>query len=281
MVYAPSRAFVVTNWSLNTDEVYEKHKDKIRFMAYGEELCPSTERKHHQVFLYLWKQSSTGVRALKKISNWFGNGAHVEPMRGSFRDNEEYCSKEGSYHKLGEEPKQGNRGDIIENKDMIMSGNLHVEDLMLTDPTHYHMYGRTYEKIQAIRNRQIYRKEMTTAIWYYGPTGVGKSHKAFENYDPKTYYIKDLKTHWWDGYNGHEIVIMNEYRNELTFSYLLQLIDKWPMTVPVRNKESVPFIAKHIIFTSSDHPKDSYRNIDLERFKQLERRLEIVELKKD
>jgi len=282
MVVQPTRGFAITNFALNTAEVYESKKDRIRFIAYGEETCPTTGRKHHQCFMYLWKQSSTGVRALNNIGKWFANedqqAAHVEPMRGSFRDNEAYCSKEGSYTKLGEEPAQGSRGDIVENKDMIVDGTLTPDDIALSDPSHYHLYGRTYEKLHTIALRKKWRTEMTEGLWYWGGTGVGKSHKAFANYHPDTHYIKDLNTQWWDGYKGQETVILNEFRGQLKFSSLLELVDKWPLNVSCRNKESVPFLAKKVIVTSSMVPEDVYKNVLNDNMNQLRRRFSIREV---
>lgn len=34
-------------------------------------------------------------------------------MYGTLHQNEEYCSKEGSFVKIGDEPKQGERNDIL------------------------------------------------------------------------------------------------------------------------------------------------------------------------
>lgn len=282
MVLQPTRAFVITNYAMNTAEVYEKMKKEIRFIAWGDETCPDTGRLHHQCFMYLWKQKSTGNRALNSIGKWFADetrtAAHVKPMRGNFRQNEAYCSKEGHYHKLGEEPAQGTRGDIVENKDMIMDGSLTPDDLAVADPGHYHMYGRTYEKLHVIALRKKFRTWQTEGIWYWGGTGVGKSHKAFANFHPDTHYVKDLNTQWWDGYKGQETVILNEFRGQLKFSFLLDLMDKWPCYVSVRNVESVPFLAKKIIVTSSQRPEVVYGNVTNDSMSQLHRRCSVREV---
>nr|QXP07634.1 MAG: replication associated protein [Arizlama virus] len=282
MAIRKTRAFVITNFELNTISVFENNKEQIRFIAFGEETCPTTSRKHHQVFLYFHNPKSTGVRSLQNIGKLFGKPQHVEPMRGSFQQNESYCSKEGIYTKLGEEPKQGARGDLMETKQCILDGTITVRDVLIEDPHTIHMYGRTLDLIQAVAMRRKFRTQMTEGLWYWGKTGVGKSHKAFENYNPDTHYVKDLDIKWWDGYEGQEIIILNEFRGQITFGYLLSLMDKWPMTVPIRNKESLPFISKKIIITSSQHPKDIFVNIlnNNERLDQLERRCKIVELVK-
>jgi len=272
-----SRSFVITNFSLDSEDVFERNKTQIRFLAYSLETCPNTGKQHHQAYVYFHNLKGCGIRSIKKIATMFGN-SHVEVMRGSFQQNEAYCSKEAELVKLGDEPKQGARGDLQETVNMIKNGELDLDKLIETNADMVHMYGRTLQMAETLALRKRFRTEMTTAIWYWGGTGVGKSHKAFRNYSPKTHYIKDLSTHWWDGYKGQEIVILNEYRSDFKFSYLLQLVDKWPMNVPVRNKESVPFLSKKIIFTSSQHPTECYPNIDESRFRQFTRRVDIREV---
>ena len=98
----------------------------------------------------------------------------------------------------------------------------------------FHQYGRTLDRIEAIALRKRFRTEMTKRTWYTGAACVGKSHKIFEDFDPDTYFVKDLTVDWWDGYRGQPIVLLNEFRGEIKFSTLCALIDKWPMTVPWR-----------------------------------------------
>tara|TARA_B100000787_G_scaffold135122_1_gene103893 strand:+ start:1635 stop:1814 length:180 start_codon:yes stop_codon:yes gene_type:complete len=47
---------------------------------------------------------------------------------------------------------------------------------------------------------------------------------------------------------------MNDFRAELKYNDMLNLIDKWPYTVPRRGREPAPFLAKAVIVTSSCHP---------------------------
>jgi len=68
---------------------------KIRYLAYAEETCPTTKKKHYQAFAYAHdKMKLTGWKKLFPT-------AHIEEMLGSFNDNEKYCSKEGMLTELG------------------------------------------------------------------------------------------------------------------------------------------------------------------------------------
>ena len=130
--------------------------------------------------------------------------------------------------------------------------------------------------------RKRFRTEMTQGIWYHGPTAVGKSHKAFEGFDPQTHYVWKLneKSGWQDGYAGQETVIINDFRGEIPYNEMLQLVDKWPHSVPRRGREPAPFLAKTVIVTSSLSPAQVYhRRAEEDSLNQLLRRFDVIELR--
>jgi len=277
------RWFVVTQWNMDCDYEELVKGDRVRFVAYGPEVCPTTGRDHHQLYMYLHKDTSYGNRSLNKLGNMFGDiHCRVAPMFGKISDNESYCAKEnrGVLIKHGDEPAQGARGDIDEAKEMIMKGDLTADDICVENPGFFHQYGRTLDRLEAIALRQRYRTWMTTCDWYTGPTGVGKSHTIFEDFDPRTHYVKNLNDEWWDGYKGQPIVIFNEFRGQIPFKEMLDLIDKWPKTVKWRCRESVPFLATRILISSIKLPEDVYVNQSGEPWGQWTRRVKVHTLKK-
>ncbi len=277
-----ARWFVVTNWNVDCNYQDLIDEGQIRYIAYGMETCPTSGREHHQAFVYFHNKKGTGKCSLGKIGKMFGpTQASVQAMQGSIKQNEAYCSKESSLTKVGDEPKQGARDDLNESKDAILEGKVTVDELCLENPGMFHQYGRTLERIEAIALRRRWRTEMTRGLWITGPSGSGKSHAAFKDFDPTTHYVKNLNEEWWDGYKGQETVIFNEFRAQITFSELLDLADKWPKTVKWRNREPVPFLAKRIIITSVMAPEDCYHGkTDDEPWEQFHRRFEIRELPK-
>lgn len=200
-------------------------------------------------------------------------------MRGRLVDNDEYCSKQDSLTELGARPQQGSRADLEDVVNRIASGDDSADNICVTDPGFYHMYGRTLQKAEDVMNRKKFRNFMTKGIWYYGDTGVGKSHKAFEGFDPETHYVKPVQDEWWDGYTGQEVVILNDIRGQIPYSELLNLVDKWPHSVKRRCREPTPFMAKVVIVTSSLHPLNVYTKIGVnDSLAQIHKRFEIIHL---
>lgn len=270
-------AFTTFDLTIDYNQLVGKGK-QLSYLAYGEETCPKTKRQHHQGFLRFFNPRGKTKKVLKKIGALLGN-AHVEPVFGSLAENEAYCSKEGSLHEFGDKPQQGSRQDLRDVVQRIATGE-RVDDILMDDPIFYHQYGRTLREAEAISLRKKFRTWQTEGVWYHGDSGAGKSHRAFEGYNPETHFVKDLTVEWWDGYTGQPIVILNEFRGQIPLETLLTFVDKWPQAVKWRNKESVPFLAKKIIVTCIMDPIRLYENGNnrWESMTQLTRRFRIVKV---
>jgi hypothetical protein len=257
------------------------NEDKMKYLCYGEEICKTSGRKHYQGCVYFKdKVSIKQAQKLLKIEK-----SHMETNQKSkdINDAITYCKKEGKYTEYGNIPEQGKRTDLNALKDELLNTNITCDDICLRNPIMFHQYGRTLERIEEIKLRKKYRTEMTKGIWLWGDTGKGKSHRAFENYSPDTHFTLNLNDGgFWDGYTGQEIVIINEFRGQIMYSELLDLVDKYPKTVKRKNKCPVPFISKKVIITSSMSPYEVYKNVNAkDSLSQLERRFEIICLNDD
>lgn len=250
----------------------------MKYLIYGSEICPKTKNHHWQSYVYFYN-SKTFSATKKYFSKLLNCNVHFEPCRGSIDENIAYCSKDNKYFEHGIKPQQGVRNDLDDVKNNILNGNISIDELIIENPTLYHQYGRTLDKIEDIYFKSIKRNHITTCDWIYGDTKTGKSEYAFSNYDIKTHYNLNIEDNgWWDGYHGQHTVIINEFRGQIKYSQLLELIDKYPMTVKRRNRNPVPFTSKHIIITSSLSPKEVYNNLSInDNLNQLYRRINIIE----
>jgi len=116
----------------------------------------------------------------------------------------------------------------------------------------YHRGFREYKRLRQLYEVRTWKMEI---ICYIGPSGTGKSRKAFETY-PQAYW--GPKGKWWDGYCGQETVVVDEmYGHRFSFSELLQLLDRYPFQVETKGGV-VQFTSRRIVFTSNQDPQDWY-----------------------
>lgn len=246
---------------------------RMKYLAYGYEPCPTTGRMHYQTFICMI--NPTTARAMSKRF-----GCWSEQMYGSLLDNDNYCSKKDTLTEFGTVPEQGKRNDLIVLRDQITHGAITAESVAIDNPIFYHQYGRTLHKIEDITRRKLKRTWMTEGIWFWGPTGTGKTHKAYEyvNFDFDKVYNWVNDNGWWDTYEGQEVVLINDFRGSIPYGELLNLIDKWPYSVRRRCREPTPFLAKTVIITSPMSPEDVYHNLQArDGIEQLLRRLTRIE----
>lgn len=197
-----------------------------------------------------------------QVQERLGGHAWFQARKGTPEQAANYCKEDGDFFERGRRNNPGAAAVIEDVKDQMIEG-LKVNEIVLATPYLYHQYGRTMHKIESVLALQKFRTWRTVGVWFYGPTGTGKSYDALLGYTPDTHYIfPNDPNGWWDGYEGQEIVVFNDFRGEVKYNFLLQLLDCYPMTVPRRNLGPTPFLARTVYFTSSMHPRDMYAGLD-------------------
>lgn len=101
------------------------------------------------------------------------------------------------------------------------------------------------------------RKEKTQVAVFYGAPGTGKSRQCAEMTEGRTVYWKP-HGQWWDGYNGQESVVIDDFYGWLPFNQLLNILDRYPLHVETKGG-SVRFISKFVLITSNVHPREWYK----------------------
>ena len=298
-----ARSYCFTINNPTQDVIASLQNSKFKYLVCGFEMGESGTP--HIQGLVQFHEGKTVTAFNKSIGcKKHGCWAHCEPCYGTALEAAGYCKKglrdkpEGGYSEYflsplseglwtgfeyGEITRQGRRIDLEQLVDLVKSGDVRVDELASSHPQKFHQYGRTLSKVEDVAMRSRYRTQMTRGTWYWGKTGVGKSHTAFEGYRPDTHYVWKKSTKWQDGYAQQDTVIINEYRGQLRFSELLELVDKWPYFVERRGREAMPFISTHVIITSALHPNQIYANKldEADSIEQFNRRFKVVELGMD
>jgi len=187
--------------------------------------------------------------------------AHLEARKGSAIEASEYCQKDES-RKAGTLPvelgdrstvTQGSRQDLLAVKNLLDKGASELEIADQEFPT----WARNFRAIERYKRLQLEVRSWKTDLFIIcGETGTGKSRICSETY-PNAYWKP--RGNWWDGYDQHETVIIDDFYGWLPWDLLLRLTDRYPLTVETKGG-SVQFVAKAIVITSNKPPNQWYKD---------------------
>lgn len=232
------------------DEENEAYHDYPQFlprvMTYhieGQEVCPTTGRKHVQGYVYYKTQVS-----FTTLHAGFPN-VHFERANGSPADNQKYCSKDGDFVEQGELPVQGKRTDISNAYESIRQG-LSWKDMV---DEHHSVMVKYRRGLLWIKELMDIKREWEMEVFiYYGPPGSGKTRMAYDTYGAEGIYSKP-KNKWWCQYAGQKTIIIDDfdpYNADWKFDYWLTLLDRYPMLLEYKGG-SMQMLSKRIIITSN------------------------------
>ena len=215
----------------------------------------------------------TNKRSRRQVKDAFGvEGMHCEPTRSAAA--REYVLKEetrdGEQFEFGELSIRRNFAtdwDCV--KRLAKAGQL---DMVPSD-----IYIRYYRTLRAIASdHQTVTGIEKSVVVYYGPTGTGKSRRAWLEAGD-TAYPKDPRSKFWCGYAGGTNIIIDEFRGGIDVSHMLRWLDRYPVRVEIKGS-SVPLMAEKIWITSNLHPLMWYPDLDSQTQDALMRRLTIEEM---
>lgn len=215
-------------------EIYEQYKDIIRYVIVQGEITPTTKKFHWQGYIQMYNQCR--MRKLKLLMN--DMKVHLELARGSAEDNKAYCSKikssTGEKFEFGKAVSQGYRSDLEDIKKCLDDGGslLDVANNHFGDFIRYHSGFRRYKELVDKELRKKNRKVEVNVI--SGPTGKGKSWNTVgADLDA---FVMDFQngTEWWDGYNGEDHIIIEEYNNDITITRMLRILDSYRLRLPIK-----------------------------------------------
>lgn len=231
------RSFLLTNFQYPDDHEY-KFPSSVKYCIWQLEKCPSTDRLHHQIFVQYWD-----AQTFSQVKKVFGKSVKIIPhiqgntvngKKSSELAMERYCSKsdtrvEGPWQ-FGKPPAQGTRSDIQQAIEVIKSTPC-LSSVVAACPAQFIRMANGMLRMHGMLHPPSKRMGLGYYIW--GPTGIGKSHNIYELF-PRAYRYVDHMNTWFCGYDGEEVVVMDEYSGLTPMRFLLQLCDKYPMRAPVK-----------------------------------------------
>jgi len=240
-------------------------------------------KEHYQGYI----EFNDAVRGGQK-ADWvktFIPGAHTEIKYANRDDARHYCTKPCSMTcnhshccearevetgrvdwknttptELGtyQEIKQGTRTDINEVQEAIKNGATYQQicDLNFS----YAMaHSRSLKDYISIYTKPRDWKTQVKVI--YGDSGTGKSRSIHETY-PDAYWLSKSSTNnvWWNGYDGQDTIIIDDFYGWIPFDYMLHLMDRYPMRGETKGGV-INLAPKTLIITSNKPPNQWYPKI--------------------
>lgn len=249
---------------------------RIKYIVVGEEICPTSRRKHWQGYVEF--HQSTSGRAAQRI---LGDPVcHIEKRKGTALQAALYCQKgEGEVGKIsfglnaniiteGEISRPGERTDLNELHEIIINQEVPIFSLVRESYFNYQQLCHV-EKLQKYAIPKA--RKPPKVIWLWGPSGTGKSRVVRQKYGDDIFSMEgDFQ--WFDGYGGQEVALLDDYRGEIKYNTLLKVLDRYPLLVKIKCGFT-NWIPETIIITSDRLPSVCYPMEDSDSLKQLERRI--------
>lgn len=279
------RNFVLTLWLHMTERCWEERltemieEGEMAFVAYGQEVCPTSGTLHYQAFC-----SFENARSPASIRKLF-KGCYVAPMYGPWKANEDYCSKESTLTVLGTRPSQGARTDLYKVKRLIEQGQTTMGVAEMNDNfATVAKYDRFIEKYEHhIRAKRIkLDREMPKLYIRVGQAGTGKTKWLDDTFGLDGWARMPQPTHcWWitPTVSRAETVLIDDV-GPTKIPSIEQFLE-WTDRYPIEFNSKGGYLwwkPKNIVVTSNLHPYEWWPNITEAHKAALERRIYSLEV---
>jgi hypothetical protein len=243
-----------------------------KYLIFQLEKCPTTSRLHYQGFVWLKDKLSK-----KKIVQWLRKpddptGAHVEEAR-DVQASIMYCKKTATRFVTQEdgwilgpqefgkpEKEQGKRTDLQELAAMVKEGATNLQ-IATANPVAFLKNARGLEALRsAVSKPENADARLYNVIVAYGATAQGKTLWVHDTFGDKMYTAPSVagQTQWFDGYDGEEVILFDDYTGGIEMGFFLRLLDVYQMKLPVKGA----YTAKRwntVVITSNFPPEQWYR----------------------
>lgn len=256
------------------EELKVKLEAETAFSIFGWE---TTEKGEEHLQGYSHLKNPKTFKAFGKLTD---KTMHLENSKGSAEDNRDYCSKGEQPHEewatmkkngpnygknanvwsCGTMPKQGIRTDIHELRDACENVTA-LSDIIADDQNVVALakYGRFAQMVYASASKKRSRAfRNLEVIVHWGETGTNKTRTAYDEGAFK--WSPSGHQEWWDGYDGEDILLIDEFYGQLKPARLLELLDGYSCRLPIKGGFTYAAWTK-VYITSNAHPSMWYKDI--------------------
>ena len=251
-------------------EVLHNGYTSLCFYCLGDEIGNETQTYHTHALVCF-----NGPIAFDSLKKRFPE-AHIDVCFGTPAECRDYVMKsgkwaedpkhdtvvEGTFEEWGDLPgssgEQGRRTDI--------EGMLELCKQGYTLPEILAVYPQGLRYMSALKEaREIYRRENAPerreveVIYIWGVTGTGKTRYVMDKHRDNVYRVTDYK-HPFDGYDGEEVIVFDEYHSQFDVTQFLDYTDRYPVELRCRYANKVALYTK--VYIISNIPlEDQYPDV--------------------
>lgn len=243
----------------NAKEFLEKVKEKANYVVGQLEMG---SHRHVQFYAQFGQP-----RRLAWVRKNVCDKAHWEIARGTPRENRVYCTKEDTRLEGPWEfgiPTQCGRTTGLQECIEDLKNGVPIHELADRYSEVWVKHGKGLTdlrmRLKLDADRRIFEADGPELWVLWGPSGTGKSRYVNQHW-PEAFW-KAPYNKWWDGYAGHETVVLDDFNDcHMALTDFQRLIDWYPLWVEVKGG-SIPMLAKRYVITSNWHPSEWYRKSD-------------------
>lgn len=246
-------------------------QEQSNYLVAGHEECPTTGQLHLQGYVQF--ESKKRVTQLIK----YVPQSKFLIAEGDDEKNFIYCSKGGDYIEYGERrDTSGGRAGAAAQEDRWKRARTAAVTNKLADVPD-DIFVKCYAAIKSIAKDNLVMPEDADGccgVWIYGGSGVGKSRKAREDY-PGAYF--KLANKWWDGYDGQEYVILDDFdvQHGMLGYHLKIWADRYSFIAETKGG-AISARPKKFVVTSNYAPEDIWQ--DKTTLEPIRRRFRVIHM---
>lgn len=203
-------------------------------------------------------------------------GAHIEFVKGSHRQNRDYINKEGkwlndekhgtkvlgTFEESGELPPERDKRQTQSEEILAMlDAGADNEEIIRSHPTWIKNQRALNEARQTLMEKKYREIWRDLEVYYlHGSTGVGKTRSVMEKYGYTNVFRVTNYVHPFDGYQGQDVLLFDEFRSDLPLKDMLKYLEGYPLMLPCRYGDRAACFTK--VYVVSNIPiEKQYPNI--------------------
>lgn len=260
-------------------DAIQKKMASMKSIIYYCMSCEKGETEHIHIYLV----ASSGIR-FSTIKNKFPH-AHLDASKGTSIQNRDYVFKTGkwekdakhetnnteSHYEWGTMPieRQGARNDLTDLYDLIKDGKSTYH--ILEEAPQFVFRCNEIDRARQVVLQERFKKEFRhlETIYVYGKTGTGKTRGVMDNFGYENVFRVTDSSHPFDNYLSEDVLIFEEFRNQIPISDMLNYLDGYPVTLKARYSNKVACYTK--VFIISNLPlTEQYPYVQQQQFETWE-----------